>query len=116
MRWCRSRLQSDRGNSVIEFVFVFCFGLIAVLALSSEVERNIRGHYAALSIANETLRSFQLSENETSAIDSAERAAKTFGLHTPDFEVSISASCLAQGGLQVIARVREIEEIANGRC
>ena len=116
MRWCRSRLQSDLGNSIIEFVFVFCFGLIAVLALSSEVERNIRGHYAALSIANETLRSFQLSENETSAISASQQAARTFGLLAADFEVSIRASCSAQGDLQVIARVREIEEIANGRC
>jgi hypothetical protein len=109
-------LQSDVGNSIIEFVFVFCFGLIAVLALSSEVERNIRGHYAALSIANETLRSFQLSESETSAIDSAERAAKTFGLLPSEFEVFISASCLVQGEIKVIARVRELEEFANGRC
>jgi hypothetical protein len=116
MRWCRSRLQSDRGNSIIEFVFVFCFGLIAVLALSSEVERNIRGHYAALSLANETLRSLQLSESEPTAIGAAQQAAKTFGLQTPDFEVLISASCLAQGEIKVIARVREVEEFANGRC
>ncbi|MEY4293854.1 MAG: hypothetical protein RIR29_504 [Actinomycetota bacterium] len=95
---------------------MFCFGLIAVLALSSEVERNIRGHYAALSIANETLRSFQLLESETSAFSAAQQAAKTFGLPAADFEVFIRASCSAQGDVKVMARVREIEEVANGRC
>ena len=116
MRWFRSKLQSDHGNSIIEFVFVFCFGLIAVLALSAEVERNIRGHFAALSIANETLRSFQLSDSETSAIDAARQAAKTFGLQTADFEVLISAACSTQGEIKIIARVRETEEFANGSC
>ena len=116
MRWFRSKLQSESGNSIIEFVFVFCFGLIAVLALSAEVERNIRGHYAALSIANETLRSFQLSESETSAIDAAQQAAKTFGLQAADCDVLISASCPTLGEIKIIARVRETEEFANGRC
>ena len=116
MRWFRSKLQSDHGNSIIEFVFVFCFGLVTVLAMSAEVERNIRGHYAALSIANETLRTFQLSESESAAISAAQQAAETFGLKTADFEVLIGDSCSSQGDIRVVARVREIEEYANGRC
>ena len=116
MRWFHSKLQSDHGNSIIEFVFVLCFGLIAVLALSAEVERNIRGHYAALSIANETLRSFQLSESESAAIGAAQQAAETFGLQPSDFEVLIVANCSSQPEINVIARVREIENFAHGRC
>ena len=116
MRWFRSKLQNDRGNSVIEFVFVFCFGLIAVLALSAEVERNIRGHFAALSIANETLRSLQLSESEPTAIGAAQQAANTFGLLPSEFEVFISSSCSTQSEIKIIARVRETEEFANGHC
>ena len=116
MPWFRSKLQSDEGNSIIEFIFIFCFGLVAVFALSSEVERNIRGHFAALSIANETLRTFQLQESEEQALRAAYLAAKTFRLPPTDFEVSLQASCVAQGKVEVVTRVRGIEETSRGNC
>ena len=116
MQWCRSKLQSDVGNSIIEFVFIFCFGLVAVFALSSEVERNIRGHFAVLSIANETLRSFQLQESEAQAIAVANLAARTFRLQPTDFEISVREQCGAIGKVEVLARVRGVEEVARANC
>ena len=116
MRWFRSKLQSDAGNSIIEFVFIFCFGLVAVFALSSEVERNIRGHFAALSLANETLRTFQLHENEAQALIAAKLAAETFRLDTNEYEVSFTVSCISQNKVEVFARVRGVEEVARANC
>ena len=116
MQWFRSKLQSDSGNSIIEFVFIFCFGLVAVFALSSEVERNIRGHFAALSIANETLRSFQLQESEAQAMVVANLAARTFRLQPTDYEVSLREQCAAKGKVEVVARVRGIDEVASANC
>lgn len=116
MPLCRWKSRSDVGNSLIEFVFIFCFGLIAVLAISSEVERNIRGHFAALSVANEFLRAFQLEANELDALRAANFAAATFGLAAGDIKIEITAECVTGGRIEVAAQVREAKETASADC
>jgi len=86
------------------------------LALSAEVERSIRGHFAALSIANETLRSLQLQDSEEKAIVEANVAARTFRLQQNEYEISVRAYCAANGKVEVVASVRGIEEVASANC
>lgn len=105
-----TKLQSEVGNALIEFVFVFCVGLAGMLALALNVETSIRSHFAALSIANETLRTWQVTESKLSASEIANSVALTFSLDPTLVSINFEGKC------SVRVRVRDAIEVANAEC
>ncbi len=110
MHRSRTKWRSESGNSVIEFVFIFCLGATAILTMSLNVETALRDHFAALSIANETLRTWQLTESEIFAKRAAESVARTFLLDPSLVNVTLESSC----SIRVV--VRGSIETARANC
>ena len=111
-----SKLTSDSGNALLEFVLFFTLGLALVLAASAGFESNLRSRSAAMAIANEALRSLQLTAELRLAAQAAAYAAEVFELPEGAWSVSIPSSCRAFENVRVSARVREVTEHAQGSC
>lgn len=112
----RSRLQSDRGNAVLEFVFIFAAGAAALLIFALQAELQLRDHLAALSMANETLRTYQLTQSESQALAAASSVASLFKLPGSAVQVSLQNQCLGSATFSVTAQVRDAIEVASATC
>jgi hypothetical protein len=112
----RSKSTSDRGNALLEFVLFFTLALALVFASSAGFESNLRSRSAALAIANETLRTFQITADSRLAAQAAASAAEVFELPRGVWSVSIPNSCGAFETVLVSTRVREVTEYAQGAC
>lgn len=112
----RSKLRSESGNAIVEFIFVFCIATASLLVLALQVELQIRAHLAALSLANETLRSYQLSGSRDSALQAAERAAQVFGLPASARTLELQDFCSVRSLILVRASVRDAVEVASANC
>ena len=111
-----SKLTSDSGNALLEFVLFFTLSLALVLTSSGGFESNLRSRSAAMAIANETLRTLQLTADPRLAAQAAASAAEVFELPKSAWSVSIPSSCGAFETVRVSTRVREVTEHAQGAC
>ena len=111
-----SKLKSDSGNALIEFVLFFTLGLALVLDASARFESNLRSRSAALAIANEALRTLQITADLRLAAQAAASAAEVFELPGNAWSVSIPSTCGAFENVRVSARVKEVTEHAQGSC
>ena len=116
MRQLRSKLQSDRGNAVLEFVFIFAVGASALLVFALQAELQLRDHLAALSMADETLRTYQLTQSESQALAAASSVAALFKLPDSVVQVSLQNQCLVSATFSVKTQVREAIEVASAAC
>lgn len=112
----RSKSTSDSGNALLEFVLFFTLGLALVLAASAGFESNLRSRSAAMAIANEALRTLQLTADLRLGAQAAASAAEVFELPEGAWSISIPRSCGAFEDVTVSARVREVTEYAQGAC
>lgn len=111
-----SRLRSDRGNSVLEFVSFYAAGLLLIFALSSNFESELRARMAALSMSNEALRVWQISGNIQQAKNAATQTAATFLLDQNSWQIRFEDSC-SSGRLQSVqSKVGRVIEVAHGGC
>jgi hypothetical protein len=111
-----SKSTSDSGSALLEFVLFFTLGLALVLAASAGFESNLRSRSAAMAIANEALRTLQLTADSRLAAQAAASAAEVFELPQGAWSISIPNSCGAFENVRVLARVREVTEHAQGSC
>jgi hypothetical protein len=111
-----SKSTSDSGNALLEFVLFFTLSLTLLLYSSAGFESNLRSRSAALAIANEALRTLQLTAEFRLAAQAAASAAEVFELPEDAWSVSIPSSCGAFETVRVSARVREVTEHAQGAC
>ena len=116
MQQRRWNLLNDRGNAVIEFVFIFTAGAAALLIFALQAELQLRDHLAALSVANETLRTYQLTESESRAITAASSVVEFFNLPNSVVRVDLQNVCAASKTILVRAQVREAIEVASANC
>lgn len=112
----RSRPQNDNGNALLEFVLFFAAGLLLIVLLSANFEREVRARSAALSIANETLRAWQISQDSQIALNSADAAAAVFELESTQWSLSLESRCPSTEGYRVVATVSEVTESVQGVC
>jgi len=111
-----SRLRSDRGNSVLEFVGFFAAGLIVVFALSANFESELRARMAALSMSNEALRVWQISDDVQQAKTAASQTAVTFLLDQNSWQIRFEDSCASGNQRFVESKVGRVIEVAQGNC
>ncbi|MEN9749873.1 MAG: hypothetical protein RL149_951 [Actinomycetota bacterium] len=114
MRRLRAKLAGDRGNAIVEFVFVFCVLGITILLFIVQSLMQIRHHLGALAMAKEALRTLQLTSSESEAMVAADEVAAVFGLGKTEIEVQVG-QCVG-GQTQVTARVSGAAEVARGVC
>ena len=112
----RLKYRSESGNAIVEFILVFCVATASLLVLALQVEVQIRDHLAALSLANETLRSYQLSGSRDSALLASDSAAKVFGLPTSERTIELQDFCSSRSLILVQASVRDAVEVASANC
>lgn len=112
----RSRYRSESGNAIVEFILVFCVATASLLVLALQVELQVRDHLAAFSLANETLRSYQLTGSRDSALLAAESAARVFGLPVTSQKVELQDFCSTRSFIVVQASVREAVEVTSANC
>lgn len=112
----RSRPQSDSGNALLEFVLFFAAGLLLIILLSANFEAEVRARSAALSIANESLRAWQISQDSNAAQNSANSAAAVFRLETKQWSLMLDDRCAGDEGYLVVATVSEVTERVQGVC
>lgn len=110
------KLRRDNGNALLEFVLFFTLGLALLIAASAGFESNLRSRSAAMAIANEALRTLQLTSDHRLAVQAATSAAEVFELPRGAWSVSIPSSCGAFENVRISARVREVTEHAQGDC
>lgn len=111
-----SRLQSDDGNALLEFVLFFATGLLLIIVLSANIEREVRARSAALSIANESLRAWQISQDRQVANGSANSAATVFQLEPNQWSILLDDRCPVGEGYLVVAKVSGVTERVHGVC
>lgn len=111
-----SRRQSDSGNALLEFVLFFAAGLLLIVLLSANFEREVRARSAALSIANESLRAWQISQDSQISQNSANAAAVVFDLESWQWSLFIDNRCPSPEGYRVVATVSEVTESVQGVC
>jgi hypothetical protein len=111
-----SRLQSDDGNALLEFVLFFATGLLLIILLSANFEREVRARGAALSIANESLRAWQISQDANVAQNSANSAAAVFQLEPSQWSLFLEDRCSSNHGYRVVAMVGGVRESVQGVC
>lgn len=91
-----------------------------MLGLTSNFELELRSRTAALSIANEALRSWQISGDSAQAEAAALEAAKVFSLERKNWFASLEGDCSVSnsgaGSARVAVKVRGVIEIAQGPC
>lgn len=112
----RSRPQSDSGNALLEFVLFFAAGLMLIILLSANFEGEVRARSAALSIANESLRAWQISEDAKSAQNAANSAAAVFQLEPNTWSLLLDDRCPGDSGYRVVAKVSGVTESVQGVC
>ncbi len=112
----RSRAQSDSGNALLEFVLFFAAGLALIIFLSSGFESELRARSAALSIANEALRAWQISSDIQVARVAANAAAMVFELEPERWSLSLEDRCAGIEGYRVVAIVGGVAERVQGVC
>ena len=83
---------------------------------TSQVELQIKRHAAAFAIANETLRTWQLTQDRSAAIEAARRTAETFEVQANNWQVNFEDLCGAVSQQSVSAKVSEVSEVAVGYC
>ena len=111
-----SRLQSDDGNALLEFVVFFATGLLLIILLSANFEREVRARSAALSIANESLRAWQISQDWQAAKNAANSAATVFQLEPNQWSILLDDRCAGEEGYLVVATVGGETERVQGVC
>jgi hypothetical protein len=111
-----SRPQSDSGNALLEFVLFFAAGLLLIILLSANFEREVRARSAALSIANESLRAWQISQDAKVAQNAANSAAAVFRLEPKQWSLSLEDRCAGEAGYRVVATVSGVSERVQGVC
>lgn len=116
MRLLPSRLDEDRGNALIEFVFLFCTALVLTIVASSRVELEIRSHSAAFAIANEALRTWQLTQDRLAASQAARLTSETFGITATNWQLNLEDQCGSSGRQTATAKVNGVVEVAIGFC
>lgn len=116
MRALRSKYRSDGGNAIVEFIFLFCIATTSLLVLALQVESQNRDHLAALSLVNETLRTYQLTGSRSSALIAAERVAQVFGLPVSARTIELQDFCSTRSLILVQASVREAIEVTSANC
>ena len=116
MRLLPSRLGDERGNALIEFVFIFCTALVLTIAASSRVELEIRSHSAAFAIANEALRTWQLTQDRLAASKAAGLTSETFGQTAANWQLNLEDQCGSRSRQTATAKVNEVVEVAIGFC
>lgn len=116
MRRQHLNFKDEHGNAVLEFVFVFSLATAFLLSSALEIELQVRDHFAALSIANETMRTLQLNNNPQSADVAARSAARVFGLDSKLVSINIISACGSSNRFEIEARVRQVSEVAKANC
>ncbi len=111
-----SRLRSDQGNSVLEFVVFFAAGLFLIFALSSNFESDLRSRMAALSMANDALRVWQISGELHAAKSAAAQTALAFLFDQDEWTISFDENCTSGNFQKVESRVGQVIEVAQGAC
>jgi Ser/Thr protein kinase RdoA (MazF antagonist) len=111
-----SRLQSEAGNSVLEFVLFFTLGLILIVSLSASLESEFRARMATLSIANEALRVWQISGDLGRANVAAAQTALVFFLDQGRWAIDFDDACSSANLQSVEVRVGQVIERARGTC
>lgn len=115
MRRLRAKLRGERGNAVVEFVFIFCLLSISILVLVVQSLTQVRNHLAALAIAKETLRTMQLSSNAAEAEFAAQNVMQVFGLQASQVQLNVYSTCVASK-YEVRVNVNGASEQASGSC
>lgn len=116
MRQWPGKPGEDSGNALVEFVFLFCTALVLAIIASSRVELEIRSRSAAFAIANEVLRTWQLTSDHQAVGDAARYTAETFGVSASNLKFSLEDQCEAGGWQSATAKVNEVIEVAHGFC
>lgn len=111
-----SRCQSDSGNALLEFVLFFAAGLLLIILLSANFDREVRARSAALSIANESLRAWQITQDAKVAQNSAKSAAVIFQLEPNQWSLLLDDRCASEAGYRVVATVSGVSERVQGVC
>jgi hypothetical protein len=101
---------------LLEFVLFFTFGLLLIVILTANFEREVRARSAALSIANESLRAWQISQDARVAQNSANSAAGVFQLEPKTWSLLLDDRCAGNTGYRVVATVSGVTESAQGVC
>ena len=109
----RARSRGEAGNSIVEFVVVFCLLSATILLLSVQALAEVRLHLAALAGAKEGLRTMQLQSDEVKAERAALRVLDTFGISNK--EAQFAAICQSSQ-LVVRVAVRQVSERVLGGC
>ena len=111
-----SKLRSDLGNSILEFVVFFAAGLFLIFALSSNFESDLRSRMAALSMANDALRVWQISGELHQAKSAAAQTALAFLFDQDEWKISFDENCTSGNFQKVESRVGQVIEVAQGAC
>lgn len=111
-----SRFRSDSGNAVLEFVAFYAAGLFLILSLSAGFESELRSRMAALTMANEALRVWQISGELQQAKTTAAQTALAFLVDQDKWTISFDDACTTQNLLKVESRVGRVIEVAKGAC
>lgn len=101
---------------MLEFVLFFVTGLLLIVLLSANFEREVRSRNAALSLANEALRSWQINQDLPTSQAAAESAAEVFQLTPNHWTISLQNSCSSKQVFRVVATVRGVTERVQGGC
>lgn len=87
-----------------------------MIVATSQVELEIKRHAAAFAIANEALRTWQLTQDQSSAIEAARLTAETFAVQANNWQVKFEDLCGSASQQAVSAKVSEVSEVAVGFC
>lgn len=117
MRPLVSRQLSESGNAVLEFVVFFAAALILIVGLTLNFEANLRGRTAALTIATQSLRAWQIYSDRNVAQRVAAEAAAVFLLNSSQWSARYEIDCSTHYGfMRVTASVGGVIERAQGSC
>lgn len=91
-------------------------GLLLIVLLSANFEREVRSRNAALSLADEALRSWQINQDLQTSQAAAESAAEVFQLTPNQWSISLQNYCSSNQVFRVVATVRGVAERVQGGC
>ncbi len=111
-----SRLRNDWGNAVIEFLFFWVTALVVIVQLSVSVGQDIQRRSAGLSLANESLRTWQLTGNKSDAETAAFFTANTYKIRPDDWRLQFDDLCTTKGVQRVTVSIEGVTQIAQGYC
>ena len=111
-----SRLRSEGGNAVLDFVAFYAVGLFLILTLSANFESELRSRMAALTMANEALRVWQMSGQAQEAKNAAAQTALAFLVDQDEWTITVNDACSSSKLRKVEARVGRVIEVAQGDC